>query len=115
MAYEIRSCIREYLIELAKQYPKILNKVEVAKDSSVAKCEICLIAKSTKLPFGNTRTRAQRPLQIIHADTMGPISPVSHPNGYKFVVVFVDDYSRTALAYPMKHAIGKQSLLEKKQ
>ena len=62
----------------------------------------CLITMSTKLPFGKMRNRAEKPLQIIYADTMGPISPVSHHSGFKFVVVFIDDYSRTALAYPIR-------------
>ena len=64
--------------------------------------ETCLITKSTKLPFGKVCNRAEKPLQIIYTDTMGPISPVSHPSGFKFVVVFIGDHSRTALAYPMR-------------
>ena len=61
------------------------------------------VKKSVKLPFSNTRVRADKPPQIIHTDTMGPVSNSSHPSGYKFVVIFVDDYSRAALAYPIKH------------
>ena len=47
--------------------------------------------------------RAEKPLQLIHTYTMGPVSLQSHPSGYKFVVIFVDDYSRVALAYRMKN------------
>ena len=88
----------KYLSEMTKLYPNLPDKKEFMNDQSITDCETCLITKSPKLPFGHKRSRAEKPLQIIHADTMGPISPVSHPSEFKFVVVFVDDFSRTALA-----------------
>lgn len=60
---------------------------------SILDCEICILAKMVKLPFKEVRTRAQRPLQTIHTDTMGPIKPISDPGRNKFINVYVD-YSK---------------------
>ena len=92
----------KYLGMLTNTYPSLPNKGEFMSDKNIVECETCLITKSMKLHFGKVRDRAEKPLQIIHADTMGPISRVSHPSRFKFVVVFIDDYSRTALAYPIR-------------
>jgi len=38
-------------------------------------CKICLEAKQTRTKFDNNRVSAKRPLQIVHTDLCGLISP----------------------------------------
>lgn len=56
-----------------------------------------------------TRQKATQPLEMIHADTMGMMSPQTYPKGYKYMTVFVYDYSRLAMTFPMrtKDVMGK--------
>ena len=95
-----------YLKKMAENFPDTVKINKTLIDKNIADCETCLITKSCKLPFTKVRTRATKPLQIVHADTMGPISLIPHPKEYRFIVIFTDDYSRVAQAYPMKHKTG---------
>ena len=51
-----------------------------------------------KLKFKPQKRRANKPLQIIHTDIMGPIKPTSWPERKRFV----DDCSQFAKVYWLK-------------
>jgi len=64
-------------------------------------CHTCIEGKQTKLPHKKERNRAKRPLQLIHSDLMGPITPVSH-EGNRYILTFIDDFTHFTVAYLLK-------------
>jgi Reverse transcriptase (RNA-dependent DNA polymerase) len=56
-------------------------------------CDSCCIAKSHKLPFASSTTTANNPLEIVHCDVWGPSPVISH-TGFRYYVLFTDQYSR---------------------
>lgn len=65
-------------------------------------CESCVTAKQTRGPFqSRTEKRASRPLEIVHSDVCGPITPQSW-DGYQYFVSFTDDYTHVAVVYLMR-------------
>jgi predicted secreted protein len=68
------------------------------KDSSTFKmeeCEVCAIAKTTRLTFGDISVAAQVPLEIVHSAIAGPLKP--DINGHIYYVTNIDDL--TGLTY----------------
>ncbi|XP_039314613.1 uncharacterized protein LOC120359758 [Solenopsis invicta] len=97
-----------------KQLQKVEKRLENVKfDNSILECEVCIMAKMTKLPLKENRSRAQRPLQVIHTDIMGPNKPTSYPGQKRFIITFIDDYSRLAKAYSLKTKDESGEALEK--
>ncbi|PKU87036.1 Retrovirus-related Pol polyprotein from transposon TNT 1-94 [Dendrobium catenatum] len=66
-----------------------------------APCESCSAAKCHKLVFQNSNNRRKNPLDLIHSDVWGP-APVISNQGFKFYVIFVDDYTRYTWIYPLR-------------
>ena len=102
----------EYLKKRQTKYPHIKDLKECIFSDSIRNCEVCLISKLNRLSFRTARVRANETLQIVHSDVMGKTNPPSHPKGYKFISVFIDDFSRLAMAFPMKTKVESGSLFE---
>uniref|UniRef100_A0ABD2WNV4 Uncharacterized protein n=1 Tax=Trichogramma kaykai TaxID=54128 RepID=A0ABD2WNV4_9HYME len=100
---------RDYLIKLQKECD-LLSKAKFGKE--ISDCDICIRAKMEKLPFKNNRTRSDRPLHTIHADTMGPIKPSSFPGSNRYVIVLIDDFSRYARVYSISNKTESGDCLE---
>lgn len=76
------------------------NKI-VATSDSINFCNSCHLSKSSRLPFSVSDSRASRPLEKVHSDLWGP-SPVHSHQGFRFYVLFVDDYSHFTWICPLK-------------
>jgi hypothetical protein len=61
-------------------------------------CSACTQGKSTRLPFSESETKSERPLQLIHSDVCGPME-VPSLSGKRYFVTFIDDYSKYTHLY----------------
>lgn len=95
----LRHASLDYLKQLQKLEVKLKN---VKSEKDILDCDICKLAKIAKIPLKGKRKRAERPLEIIHTDIMGPIKPVSFPGRSRFIITFTDDYSKLIKAYSIK-------------
>lgn len=71
-----------------------------SKKEATQICSYCIEGKQTRLPHVHERTRATRPLQLVHSDLFGPVSPKSYDDK-KYVLTFIDDYTHFTVAYTM--------------
>ena len=64
-------------------------------------CEGCEKGKSKRLPFPLSRSRASRPLDLVHSDL--DEMPVLSIGGYKYITTYLDDHSSFGVMYYLKH------------
>lgn len=65
-------------------------------------CDGCIIGKLHRSPFPQKAIfRAKEPLELIHGDLCGPISPPTY-GGNKYFMLLVDDFSRFMWVYMLK-------------
>lgn len=79
--------------------------------NEINNCETCMKSKLTRTPFKEERTKAVRPLEIIHTDICGPIEPISWDNKNYFVTI-IDDYTHFTVVYCIKHKSETSSVLK---
>ena len=63
---------------------------------------MCKLGKHTRLPFHLSSSKSEKPFELIHSDVWGP-APIESFNGYKYYVIFIDDFSKTTWLYLLKH------------
>ncbi|GJQ73083.1 hypothetical protein Trydic_g1713 [Trypoxylus dichotomus] len=80
----------EFLRKLVRE--EMVTGMNILNSKYESDCEICILGKMTKLPHKDTRKRAKKPLELVHSDVCGPITPVSW-NGGMYFVTFTDDYT----------------------
>lgn len=75
--------------------PKIKQQAKV--------CTGCLMSKQTRKAFPHqSNFSAKKPLELVHGDLCGPITP-STPGGNRYIFLLIDDYSRVMWTYLLKN------------
>ena len=85
---------------LAHPFEFVLSKLFSNVSKSHTTCDTCQLSKSTRLPFGNSQSRTCKPFEIVHTDVWGPTT--ESMEGFKYFVLFIDDFSRVSFLYLMK-------------
>jgi len=76
-------------------------------------CHSCLDGKQARCPFPKaTSFKAGKPLELVHVDLCGPISP-STPAGNKFFMLCVDDHTRWMYVFLLKSKDQASAALSK--
>ena len=75
-------------------------------------CDVCIQGKMVQSRSRKPRTRSTAPLQLVHTDLAGPITPVS-TEGFVYAIVFTDDYSGATFVYFLKSKTDTVAATEK--
>ncbi|MBW0460659.1 hypothetical protein O181_000374 [Austropuccinia psidii MF-1] len=65
-------------------------------------CDVCVRGKMTLKPFNSHFDKVERPLECLHLDLVGPISPPS-VSGYRYFLMVVDQHTAFKFARFLKH------------
>jgi 5'-3' exoribonuclease 2 len=65
-------------------------------------CEHCVYGKAHRVSFSTSNHKSRGILDYVHTDVWGP-AKVASKGGSRYFVSFVDDYSRYAWVYFLKH------------
>ena len=93
---------------------KLQGVVEGMKivDDRQCDCAICTQGKMCQFRNRKPDERAKEPLEFVHCDLAGPISPVAK-DGFRYTLSFVDDYTGVNTVYFLKHKSDTVEATEK--
>ena len=64
-------------------------------------CNDCQLGKNRRIFASPSQSKCLEPLELVFSDVWGP-APVDSPEGYKYYLLFQDNFSRFTWIYPMK-------------
>ncbi|MBW0543437.1 hypothetical protein O181_083152, partial [Austropuccinia psidii MF-1] len=70
-------------------------------DFSLLDCTSCSLSKAHRLPFQGKFPDALFPLDVVHMDVYGPITPAT-PAGNRYISQIIDGFSRMRFTFPLK-------------
>ncbi|KAL4282412.1 hypothetical protein GQ457_03G013080 [Hibiscus cannabinus] len=85
-------------VMMEKQILRGLPQVDIRTDIV---CAWCQFGKAHQLPFKESKHQSKAPLELVHSDVFGPVKQTSL-GGMKYMVTFIDDFSRYVWVYFMK-------------
>ncbi|PKU78594.1 Retrovirus-related Pol polyprotein from transposon TNT 1-94 [Dendrobium catenatum] len=84
--------------DVLRQLHPLIPSLDI--DTNNFHCNSCSMAKCHKLPFNKRTSSSSQAFQLIHSDVWGP-APLQSLNGFKYYVIFVDDFSKFTWLYLM--------------
>jgi hypothetical protein len=98
-------CGMLYLAILITTVSVFLRKNDVSGFPTIPRklkqCDACILGKYNNQPFHDSTSRACRKLELIHSDLCG-LMLVPFANVNKYIMTFVDDYTRMCWVYLLK-------------
>ncbi|KAG5873666.1 hypothetical protein JTB14_021736 [Gonioctena quinquepunctata] len=83
-----------------KKLTKIAKGIELHK-SNIVKFEVCQDSNQARKPSKNERTRATRPLEIVHTDLIEVETPTYDKK--KYAITCLDDFTHYTQVYLLEH------------
>ena len=84
-----------------RKLEKMADGIKLDKNTSVGVCSFCLEGRQTRQPSHEPSDKDNKPLDLIHSDTSGQISPTS-TGGANYYATFTDDATKMSCIAPME-------------
>ena len=94
-----------------KKLTKVVNGMKV-NDTNDFDCETCILSKQVNTRNRGADVRATESFELVHTDFAGPIDPIAK-DGFRYVIIFVDDYSGCTFTYFLKEKSDAVKATEK--
>ena len=94
--------------------PDVTKGMNIIKTTNPGTCNTCTQSKMTVQPKSQDETpiHATRPLERVHTDVAGPITPTSR-EGHNFIINFVDEYTSMIFVYFLRAKSESHTALKK--